>query len=115
MFIACLGLFGLAVYAAERRTKEIGIRKVLGATVIQIITMLNKDFLILVIIGFFITLPFAWYMMGQWLHNFAYHIEISGFTYLLAGLAAFALALLTVSWQAMSAALMNPVDSLKDH
>ena len=114
LFIACLGLFGLAVYAAERRTKEIGIRKVLGATIVQIITMLNKDFLILVIIGFLITLPFALYLMNQWLQNFAYRIEINVFTYLLAGLAGVAVALLTVSWQAVSAALMDPVDSLKD-
>ena len=114
LFIACLGLFGLAVYAAQRRVKEIGIRKVLGATAFQIVTMLNKDFVILVIIGFLITLPFAWYWMDQWLQNFAYRIEINGFTYLLAGLAAIALALLTISWQAISSALKNPVDSLRD-
>ena len=114
LFIACLGLFGLAVYAAERRTREIGIRKVLGATIIQIIAMLNKDFLIPVVIGFLITLPFAWYLMNQWLQNFAYRIEINGITYLLAGLAAVVVALLTVSWQAISAALMNPADSLKN-
>ena len=114
LFIACLGLFGLALYAAERRTKEIGIRKVLGANIFQIVTMLNKEFVILVIIGFLTTLPFAWYWMNQWLQNFAYRIEMNGFTYLLAGLAAVVVALLTVSWHAVSAALMNPVDSLKD-
>ena len=114
LFIACLGLFGLAAYAAERRTKEIGIRKVLGATVVNIVSLLSKDFIKLVLIGLLVAVPIAWYVMQQWLQNFAYRIEISGWVFALAGLLALLIALLTVSWQSIRAALANPVDSLRN-
>ncbi len=111
--IACLGLFGLAAYTAERRRKEIGIRKVLGASVGQIITLLSTGFLKLVLLAFVIAAPIAWYTMNQWLANFAYRIAISGWIFVLAaGLAVF-IALLTVSFQAIKAALANPVKTLK--
>nr|WKN38888.1 ABC transporter permease [Tunicatimonas sp. TK19036] len=113
LFIACLGLFGLAAYAAERRTKEIGIRKVLGATVTNIVGLLSQDFLKLVVIGSLISVPIAWYVMHQWLQNFAYSIEISGWVFALAGLLALIVALLTVSFQSIKAAVANPVDSLR--
>jgi len=114
IFVACLGLYGLAAFAAERRIKEIGIRKVLGATVVNIVTLLNKDFLKLVLVGFIIAVPVAWYAMNKWLADFAYRIEISPGIFALAGIAALVIALLTVSWQSMRAALANPVNSLKN-
>jgi len=114
IFVACLGLYGLAAFAAERRIKEIGIRKVLGATMVNIITLLNKDFLKLVLVGFIIAVPVAWYAMNQWLADFAYRIEIGPGIFALAGIAALVIALLTVSWQSMRAALANPVNSLKN-
>lgn len=111
--IACLGLFGLAAYTAERRTKEIGIRKVLGATVSNIVTLLSKDFLKLVLLGIVIAVPVAWYAMNRWLQDFAYRIEIGASIFLMAGGAAVVIALLTVSWQSVQAALANPVESLR--
>lgn len=114
LLIACLGLFGLAAYAAERRTKEIGIRKVVGATVTNIVSLLSKDFLKLVVIGFLMAIPATWYVMHQWLQHFAYRIEISGFTMLVAGLLALLIALITVSFQSVKAATANPVDSLRN-
>jgi len=113
LFIACLGLFGLAAYAAERRTKEIGIRKVLGAKAGSIVALLNREFLTLVVIGFLVASPVAWYAMNLWLQDFAYRIEIAPGIFALAGGAAVLIALMTVSWQAIKAALMNPVDSLR--
>ena len=113
LFIACLGLFGLAAYSAEQRTKEIGIRKVLGASIGNIVTLLSKDFIRLVILGFIIAIPIAWYSMNQWLADFAYRIEISPGIFALAGISALLIALLTVSWQSIKAALSNPVESLK--
>ncbi len=113
ILLACLGLFGLAAFAAERRTKEIGIRKVLGATITNIVSLLSKDFLKLVAIGFVIAVPIAWYAMHKWLADFAYKIEIGPGIFLLAGAAALLIALLTVSGQSIKAALANPVDSLK--
>jgi len=113
IFIACLGLFGLAAFSAERRTKEIGIRKVLGASVANIVNLLSKDFVKLVILGFVIAIPIAWYAMNQWLADFAYRIEIGPGIFALAGGAALAIALLTVSWQSIKAAAANPVDSLR--
>jgi len=113
IFVACLGLYGLAAFAAERRIKEIGIRKVLGATVVNIVTLLNKDFLKLVLVGFIIAVPVAWYAMNQWLADFAYRIEIGPGIFALAGVAALLIALLTVSWQSVKAALANPVESLR--
>jgi len=113
LFIAMLGLLGLVAYTAEQRTKEIGIRKVLGATVTNIVGLLSKDFLKLVALGFVIAVPIAWYAMNQWLADFAYKIEISPGIFLLAGGLALLIALATVSWQSIRAALANPVDSLR--
>ena len=113
IFIACLGLFGLVTYAAEQRTKEIGIRKVLGASVSTIVSMLSKDFLKLVIISALIAFPVAWWAMNKWLQNFAYRISISWWVFLIAGVVALLIALLTVSFKAIKAALANPVESLR--
>ncbi|MDR8393445.1 ABC transporter permease [Aliifodinibius sp. S!AR15-10] len=111
--IACLGLFGLTAYAAQQRTKEIGIRKVFGATVTNIIGMLSKDFIKLVMIGFLIAIPIAWYAMNRWLQDFAYRIEIGPWIFAIAGGTALLIALATVSWQSVKAGLMNPVNSLR--
>jgi putative ABC transport system permease protein len=111
--IACLGLFGLATYAVETRTKEIGIRKVLGASVSQIAALLSKDFLKLVLIAFVIASPVAWYAMHQWLQDFAYRVGISWWIFASAGVLALLIALFTVSFQAIRAALANPVKSLR--
>jgi putative ABC transport system permease protein len=113
IFIACLGLFGLTAYAAEQRTKEIGIRKVLGATLTNIIGLLSADFLKLVMVAALITFPFAWWAMHNWLQDFAYRIGISWTVFALAAVLAGGIALLTVSFQAFKAALANPVRSLR--
>lgn len=113
ILIACLGLFGLAAFSAERRVKEIGIRKALGATVTNIVNLLNKEFLKLVAIGFVLAVPFTWYAMNRWLADFAYRIEINPIVFLLSGGLALMVALVTVSWQSIKAALMNPVESLR--
>lgn len=113
IFISCLGLFGLAMFTAEQRTKEIGVRKVLGASVVSIITMLSKDFLKLVLVSALIAFPLAWYLMNNWLKKYAYRIEIEWWVFLIAGVMAAVIALLTVSYQSIKAALMNPIKSLK--
>jgi len=113
ILIACLGLFGLAAFTSERRTKEIGVRKVLGASIAQIISMLSADFLKLVVVAILIASPLAWYAMNRWLADFAYRIEMEWWMFALAGLGAVAVALLTVSFQAIKAAVANPVESLK--
>jgi putative ABC transport system permease protein len=113
ILIACLGLFGLAAYTAERRTKEIGIRKVLGATVSNLVLLLSKDFIRLVLIAFVVAVPVAWYAMSRWLQDFAYRIEIEPGIFLLAGALALVIALGTVSYQAVRAALADPVKSLR--
>jgi putative ABC transport system permease protein len=113
ILIACLGLFGLVTYMAEQRTKEIGIRKVLGASVPNIVSLLSSEFLVLVVISVLIASPIAYYAMSQWLTEFAYRIEISWWMFFTAGVLAVCIALLTVSSQAIRAALMNPVNSLK--
>ena len=113
IFIACLGLFGLATFTAEQRTKEIGVRKVLGANVGQIIGLLSKDFLKLIVVACVIAFPFGYWGMNQWLQDFAYRIDISWWVFVVAGVSALAIALLTVSFQSIKAALMNPVKSLK--
>jgi putative ABC transport system permease protein len=113
ILIACLGLLALAAFTAERKTKEIGIRKVLGATVPNIIMLLSKDFLKLVIIGILVATPVAWWVMDQWLQNFAYRIEISWVIFALAALIAIVIAFTTVSFQSIRAALANPVKSLR--
>ena len=113
IFIACLGLFGLVTFTAEQRTKEIGIRKILGASVSQVVALLSRDFLVLVLVAFVIATPIAWYAMNEWLQDFAYRIEISWWIFALAGVLALLIALLTVSYQAIRAALANPVKSLR--
>jgi putative ABC transport system permease protein len=113
IFIACIGLLGLAAYTTQQRIKEIGIRKVLGASMQQIVTMLSKDFLKLVLIGSLIAFPLAWWGMYKWLEDFAYHVNIGWWVFAVAaGLAAF-VALATISFQAIKAALNNPVKSLR--
>lgn len=113
IFIACLGLFGLAMFTAEQRTKEIGVRKVLGASVPSIITLLSKDFLRLVVLSILIASPVAWYAMNGWLQDFKYRIDIEWWVFALAGTLAIGIALLTVSFQSIKAALMDPVKSLR--
>ncbi|MFD2571059.1 ABC transporter permease [Spirosoma soli] len=113
IFIACLGLFGLATFMTEQRTKEIGVRKVLGASVASIVTLLSADFLKLVVISIVIASPLAWYAMNSWLKDFAYKIDIEWWMFALAGLLAVGIALVTVSFQSVRAALTNPVKSLK--
>jgi putative ABC transport system permease protein len=113
IFIACLGLFGLAAYAAEQRTREIGIRKVLGASVSGIITLLSKDFLRLVLVAAILAFPLSWWAMHSWLQDFAYRISIGWEVFVLAAALAVSIALATVSFQAIKAALANPVKSLR--
>ncbi|RPE13821.1 ABC transporter permease [Chitinophaga lutea] len=113
IFIACLGLFGLATFTAQQRTKEIGIRKVLGATVLQILALLSKEFLRLVLIAVAIAMPLAAYLMNDWLNKFAYHIEVSWWVFVVTGILALVLALLTVSYQSVKTARMNPIKSLR--
>ena len=113
VFISCLGLFGLASFVAEQRTKEIGIRKVLGATVANLWQLLSKDFVVLVIISCLVAAPIAYYFMNNWLKKYEYRTEISYWIFVVAGVGALLITLLTVSYQAIKAALMNPVKSLK--
>ncbi|MFN0212943.1 MAG: ABC transporter permease [Saprospiraceae bacterium] len=113
IFISCLGLLGLAAHAAQRRTKEIGVRKVLGASVAGITGLLAKDFLKLVIISFVIAVPLAWWAMNKWLADFAYRIDIQWWMFAVAGVVALTMAFLTVSFQSVRAALANPVKSLR--
>lgn len=113
ILVASLGLFGLVTYTAEQRTKEIGIRKVLGASVSQVTQMLSKEFLKLVLIASLIAFPVAWWAMNKWLQSFAYRISISWWIFLVAGFGALLIALITVSFQAIKAAIANPVKSLR--
>ncbi len=113
IFIACLGLFGLALFSTQQRIREIGIRKVLGATIPQILTLLTTDFMKLVAIAFVCAVPISWLVMRNWLQNFAYHTELGIGIFLLAGIGALVVSLLTVSYQSIKAALMNPVESLR--
>jgi ABC-type antimicrobial peptide transport system permease subunit len=113
IFISCLGLFGLAAYMAENRQKEIGIRKVLGASVAGIAKMLSKEFVVLVIISIIIATPIGWLLMNKWLQNYNYRIEISWQVFVLAGLVSLIIALLTISFQSIKAAIANPVKSLR--
>ena len=113
ILIACLGLFALAAFATERRIKEIGIRKVLGATSMSIVRLLSIDFLKLVVVAFLLASPIAWYVMNRWLEDFAYRIDIRWWVFLVAGAVAVLITLLTVSLQSLKAALANPVESLK--
>ncbi|MFT3825833.1 MAG: ABC transporter permease [Chitinophagaceae bacterium] len=113
IFISCLGLLGLAMFTAEQRTKEFGIRKVLGAGTGTLFSLLSKDFLVLVLVAFIIASPIAWYAMYKWLQNFSYHIAIQWWFFALAGLLALLIALFTISFQALKAAFANPVTSLR--
>jgi putative ABC transport system permease protein len=113
ILIACLGLFGLATYTAEQRIKEIGVRKVLGATISNIVSMLSKDFIILVVVASVIAIPLAWWAMNKWLQDFAYRISIGWWVFAAAGIIALLIAVITVSTQAIKAALANPVKSLR--
>ena len=113
ILISCLGLFGLVMFAAEQRIKEISVRKVLGASLVQIISLFSKDFVKLILIAFIIAAPLAWYYMHQWLQGFAYRIPISWWIFALAGCTSIAIALLTMSYQAIKAGMSNPVKSLR--
>jgi putative ABC transport system permease protein len=113
LLIACLGLFGLSTFVVERKVKEIGIRKVLGASVQGIVGLLSKDFLKLVLISFFIASPLAWYFMNDWLQDFAYRVTIGWWEFVLAGVVAVFIALVTVSFQSIKAAIANPVKNLR--
>ncbi|HXL56334.1 MAG TPA: FtsX-like permease family protein, partial [Chitinophagaceae bacterium] len=113
ILIACLGLFGLVTYAAEQRTKEIGIRKVLGANVANIVTMISKDFLKLILIASIIAFPVAWWAMNKWLQDFAYRVNVSWWVFALAAVLVVLIALMTISFQSIKAALANPVKSLR--
>ena len=113
IFISCLGLFGLASFVAEQRTKEIGVRKVIGASVFNIWNLLSKEFIGLVIISLFIATPVAYYFMNGWIHQYTYHTNISLWIFLIAGFGALMITLLTVSFQAIKAAIANPVKSLR--
>ncbi len=113
IFISCLGLFGLSTYMAENRIKEIGVRKVLGASVLNITTLLSRDFLKLVIISILIASPIAWWMMNSWLQGYTYKINMSVWIFALAGLGAMSIALLTISFQSVKAAMANPIKNLR--
>lgn len=113
IIISCMGLFGLAAYTAERRRKEIGIRKVLGASVKGLAGLLSKDFLQLVLISCLIAFPMAWWAMHNWLDDYSYRIEIGWGVFVLAGALAILIAVATISFQAVRTALANPVNSLR--
>ena len=114
ILVACLGLFGLSAYTAQQRTKEIGIRKILGASVLGVTQLLSKEFLKLVLLAIAVSIPIAWYAMSEWLQNFAYHVELNAWTFVLSALVAVLIALFTVSFQSIKAALTNPVNSLRN-
>jgi len=113
IFIACLGLLGLSLFTTAQRTKEIGVRKVLGASASNIVLLLSKDFMLLIAFSFLIATPLAWYVMNNWLDGFAYRIPISWWVFPLAGLVALFIALSTVGLQTLKAAGMNPAKSLR--
>lgn len=113
IFIAALGLFGLALFMVEQRTKEIGVRKILGASLSNIFVLISKEFVYLVLIANLVAWPFAYILMRKWLQNFSYRIEMGIWIFVLAGVIAFAIALITISFQAIKAALADPVKSLR--
>ena len=113
MLIACLGLFGLAAFTAQQRTKEIGIRKVMGASVGSLVGLLSREFAILVLVGLLIAVPVTLWGLNLWLEPFSYRIEIEWWVFLLSGAITLAIALLTVGWQAMRAASADPIKSLR--
>jgi putative ABC transport system permease protein len=111
--ISILGILGMAIFSIDRRTKEIGLRKVAGAKSSEIMILLNKEFIIWVVVAFFIAAPVAWFAMNKWLQNFAYKTELSWWIFVLSALIAFGIAFLTVSWQSWRAATRNPVEALR--
>ena len=113
IFISCLGLFGLAAYVAEQRTKEIGVRKVLGASVAQVWLLLSRDFIVLVMISCLIASPVAFYFLHGWLQKYDYRISIGPGVFILSAIAALLITVVTISFQAIKAALTNPVNSLR--
>jgi putative ABC transport system permease protein len=113
VFVACLGLYALAAYTAEQRTKEIGIRKVMGASVPQLVALLSHDFLRLVIIAVMVGIPAGYYLMNQWLESFAYRVNMNMVMFLLAGLVSILIAMLTVGYKSIMASMANPVQSLR--
>jgi ABC-type antimicrobial peptide transport system permease subunit len=113
IFISCLGLYGLVSFMAVQRTKEVGIRKVLGASVSSIIYLFSKEFMVLIGISFVIAMPAAWYLMTGWLQNFAYRISLSVWVFILAIVSSILIAWITVGYEALKAALVNPVKSLR--
>jgi len=113
IFIACMGLFGLATLTVTRRTKEIGIRKVLGANALQLVRLLSRDFVFLVLVAALIAFPIAWWAIQKWLSDFAYRTTVGWWVFALAALASIIIALLTISAQSLKAAMMNPVKSLR--
>ncbi len=113
IFLSCLGLFGLASFTAERRTKEIGIRKVLGATISHIVMILSKEFALCVVMANFIAWPVSYYVVNKYLQNFSYRIDITVWLFILAGIVSFIIALLTVGFKSLKTARANPVDSLR--
>jgi putative ABC transport system permease protein len=113
IIISVLGILGMSVFSIDRRTKEIGIRRVAGAKSSEILILLNKEFILWVIVAFVIASPIAWYVMNKWLQNFVYKTELSWWIFLLAGIIAFGIALITVNWQSWRAATRNPVEALR--
>jgi ABC-type antimicrobial peptide transport system permease subunit len=113
IFISCLGLFGLASFVAEQRTKEIGVRKILGASVFSLWQLLSKEFVLLVFISLLFAAPTAWYFMNKWLLNYDYHTKMSWWIFAAAGSGALVITILTVSFQSIKAAIANPVKSLR--
>jgi putative ABC transport system permease protein len=113
IFISCLGLFGMASFMAEQRVKEIGVRKVLGASVFGLWRLMSKDFVIIVVISLFVAMPVAWWMMHNWLKNYTYHTDLSWWVFAISGFGALAITLLTISYQSIKAAMANPVESLR--
>jgi ABC-type antimicrobial peptide transport system permease subunit len=113
IFISCLGLFGVAAHISENRTKEIGIRKVLGASIASVVKLMTKEFLMLVILSFLIAAPLGWWTMNKWLQGFTYRINIGWLSFLIAGSLAATIAVLTVSFHALKAAISNPVTAIR--
>nr|MBA3683584.1 ABC transporter permease [Bacteroidota bacterium] len=113
IIIACMGLLGLASYSTEKRIKEIGIRKVMGASVLNIVSLLSKDFVKLVIIANIIAWPLGWWLVSKWLQDFAYRVDMSWWIFALAGFTSLIIALLTVSTQTLKAAKSNPINNLR--
>ncbi|MEM8929521.1 MAG: FtsX-like permease family protein, partial [Bacteroidota bacterium] len=114
ILLSCMGLFALASYTMAHRTKEIGIRKVNGATITQILTLLNKDFIKWVALSFVIAIPISWLALSQWLQGFSERTTLSWWVFALAGVGALVIALITVSWQSFRTAVVNPVEVLRD-